>query len=91
VVEVKKHALSFSNPRYLIVEHGEHPGGVFCVFNHHFFHQYGNLAVLGVPTRRNACLGWKKGRLMRSTHFSAYFEINSDYIHKYDVIRTLVF
>jgi AraC-like DNA-binding protein len=45
VVEVKKQALSFSNPH--IPYKWEHldniRSGFFCIFNQHFFHQYGNL------------------------------------------------
>jgi hypothetical protein len=44
VVEVKKQALSFSNPH--IPYKWEHldniRNGSFCIFNQHFFHQYGN-------------------------------------------------
>src|SRR5260221_9957626 len=45
VIEVKKQALTFSNPQ--IPYKWEHTdqirSGVFCVFNDHFFHHYGNL------------------------------------------------
>jgi hypothetical protein len=45
VIEVKKQALSFSNPH--IPCKWEHldtiRSGVFCIFNQHFFHQYGKL------------------------------------------------
>ena len=46
VVEVQKQALSFSNPH--IPYKWEHldnvRSGAYCIFNQHFFHQYGNLA-----------------------------------------------
>ena len=45
VYEVKKQALSFSNPH--IPYKWEHldkiRSGVYCIFNQHFFYQYGNL------------------------------------------------
>lgn len=45
VYEVKKQALSFSNP--FIPYKWEHldkiRSGVYCIFNQHFFHQFGNL------------------------------------------------
>src|SRR6516164_1747699 len=50
VVEVKKQALSFSNPQ--IPYKWEHLdgicSGVFCLFNQHFFTQYGNLSQYSV-------------------------------------------
>lgn len=50
IIEVQKQALSFSNP--LIPYKWEHldkiRDGFFCVFNQHFFHQYGDLSQYAV-------------------------------------------
>ena len=96
VVEVKKQALSFSNPH--IPYKWEHldniRSGVFCIFNQHFFHQYGNLDQYTVFQPggthifelTDAQVDQVNGMFKRM-----FEEINSDYIHKYDVLRTIVF
>jgi AraC-like DNA-binding protein len=96
VVEVQKQALSFSNPQIPYKwEHLENiRGGCFCVFNHHFFHQYGNLNQYEVfqpsGTHIFELTGEQAGRV-QSVYNRMFEEINSDYIHKYDVLRSLVF
>jgi len=96
VVEVKKHALSFSNPQipYKWENLENIRGGVFCVFNHHFFHQYGNLPQYSVFQPEGTHLfelTEAQVNEVNSIFQRIYAEINSDYVHKYDVIRTLVF
>lgn len=96
VVEVKKQALSFSNPH--IPYKWEHldnfRAGCYCVFNHHFFHLYGNLTQYEVFQPNGTHIFELTEEQV--IHVQAIFEkisseINSDYVHKYDVIRTLVF
>jgi AraC-like DNA-binding protein len=96
VVEVQKQALSFSNP--LIPYKWEHldniRDGAFCVFNQHFFHQYGNLNQYDVFQPNGTHLFELTDEQFSKAQniFERMFEeINSDYIHKYDVLRTLVF
>jgi AraC-like DNA-binding protein len=96
IVEVKKQALSFSNP--LIPYKWEHldniRNGSFCVFNHIFFHQYGNLNQYEVfqPDGTHIFeLTDEQVSVVESIYKRMFEEINSDYIHKYDVLRTLVF
>jgi len=96
VVEVQKQALSFSNP--FIPYKWEHLDqvrkGFFCVFNHHFFHQYGNLNQYTVFQPKGAHLFELTDDQVDRVHaiYERMFEeINSDYLHKYDVLRTLVF
>ena len=93
--EVQKQALSFTNPQ--IPYKWEHTnnlsGGFFCIFDQQFFHQFGNLNQYSVYQPDGT-------RLFELTdeqrkHVEAVFhrmveEINSDYVHKYDVLRTLV-
>jgi AraC-like DNA-binding protein len=96
VVEVKKHALSFSNPH--IPYKWEHLDnireGAFCIFNQHFFHQYGNLNQYSVfqpdGTHVFELTGDQVNRV-QSIFDRMFEEINSEYVHKYDVLRTLVF
>lgn len=96
VVEVQKQALSFSNPQ--IPYKWEHldqiRGGVFCIFNPHFFHQYGSLNQYSMFQPGGAHIfELSDQQVIQVTGlFQRMFEeINSDYIHKYDVLRTLVF
>jgi AraC-like DNA-binding protein len=96
VVEVKKHALSFSNPQ--IPYKWEHldniRSGAFCIFNQHFFHQYGNLNQYSVfQPNGTHIFELSDGQVERiSPVYDRMFEeINSDYQHKYDVLRNLVF
>jgi AraC-like DNA-binding protein len=96
VIEVQKHALSFSNPQipYSWEQKERISGGFFCIFNKNFFHQYGNLnqyAVFqpgGTPVFE---LTTEQVEKVTSIYNRMFEEINSDYIHKYDVLRTLVF
>ena len=96
VVEVQKQALSFSNPQ--IPYKWEHLDGIrdgfFCVFNQHFFHQYGNLSQYTVFQPNGTHIFELTDEQVNKTAsvFARMFEeIDSDYVHKYDVLRTLVF
>lgn len=96
VVEVKKQALSFSNPQ--IPYKWEHldnvRSGAFCIFNQHFFHQYGNLNQYSVfqpnGTHIFELTDEQAGKL-QNIYDRMFEEITSDYAHKYDVLRSLVF
>jgi AraC-like DNA-binding protein len=96
VVEVKRQALSFSNPQ--IPYKWEHldtiRNGVFCIFNQHFFHQFGNMAQYSLfqPGARHIFeLSDDQVTAVQGIYERMFEEINSDYLHKYDVLRTLVF
>lgn len=96
IVEVRKQALSFSNP--LIPYKWEHldniRSGAFCIFNQHFFHQYGNLSQYSVFQPNGTHIFELNDEHVEkiSPVFERMFEeINSDYIHKYDLLRNLVF
>lgn len=93
--EVKKQALTFSNPQ--VPYKWEHldtlTGGVFCIFDQHFFHQFGNLSQYAVyqpgGNRVFELTDEQLGKV--APIFQRMFEeIASDYVHKYDVLRTLV-
>lgn len=96
VVEVAKQALTFSNPQ--IPYKWEHIDqirqGVFCIFNQHFFHRYGNLNQYSLFQPGGNHVFELSGRQVNQV--SGIFqrmmeEINSDYIYKYDALRTMVF
>lgn len=96
VVEVNKQALSFSNPQ--IPYKWEHLDnirtGSFCIFNQHFFHQFGDLNQYSVfqPNGTHIFeLSDEQVEKLATIYERMFEEINSDYIHKYDVLRNLVF
>jgi AraC family transcriptional activator of pobA len=96
VIEVKKQALSFSNPQ--IPYKWEHldniRDGSFCIFNQHFFHQFGDLNQYSVfqPDGTHIFeLSDDQVEKLAAIYESMFEEIKSDYIHKYDVLRNLVF
>lgn len=95
VVEVQKQALSFSNPQIPYKwDHDKIRSGVFCIFNRHFFHQYGDLNQYAVfrPNGTHVFeLTDEQVDMVNGFFHRMIEEINSDYIHKYDVLRTLVF
>ena len=96
VVEVKNQDLSFSNPQ--IPYKWEHLNnvreGAYCIFNQAFFHQYGNLnqyAVFqpgGLPILEVNDQEYQKISIIYDKIFDA---IKSDYQHKYDLLRNLIF
>lgn len=96
VVEVKKQALTFANP--LVPYKWEHLDnyreGFYCIFNQYFFHQYGNLNQYSVfqPGGEHIFELTDEQVIQSKGIFERMFEeINSDYMHKYDVLRNLVF
>ena len=96
VVEVQQQALSFSNPQ--IPYKWEHldkiRDGYFCIFNQHFFHQFGNLNQYAVfqPNGTHLFeLTDEQAITVQRIYERIFEEINTDYIHKYDVLRTMVF
>jgi AraC family transcriptional regulator, transcriptional activator of pobA len=96
VIEVKKQALSFSNPQ--IPYKWEHldniRSGAFCIFNQHFFHQFGSLSQYSVfqPNGTHVFeLTDEQAKIVTSIFERIFEEINSEYLHKYDVLRNIVF
>ncbi len=96
VVTVEKQALFFSNPfipyRCLNLENIRE--GVYCIFNQHFFHQFGDLRQYSVfqPNGEHVFeLADEQVPRIRAIYERMFEEIESDYIHKYDVLRNMVF
>jgi len=95
-VEIKRQALTFSNP-YIPYKCEQQEGitsGIFCIFTPSFFHQFGNLNNYAM-----FCPGGKKifeltnEQLLQlqAVYTQMQAELNTDSIHKYDVLRTLVY
>jgi AraC family transcriptional regulator, transcriptional activator of pobA len=101
VVSVKKQALVFSNPQipYNCENVEKIKEGYYCIFNQHFFHRgevlsSSDLAKYSVfqPTGNHVFeLSDEQVEQIRPIYKKMFDEINSDYIHKYDVLRNLVF
>lgn len=96
VVEIKKQALTFSNP--LIPYKWEHLDrlreGIYCIFNQQFFHQFGQLNQYEVfqPNGTHIFeLTDKQTEHVRGIFERIEKEFKTEYKYKYDVIRNLVF
>ena len=95
-VEIQKQALVFSNPQIpYACEHTDRiESGFFCVFTPAFFHQYGNLNQYTVfqPGGTHVFeLTDEQVNKVTDVYKRMFEEIESDYIHKYDVLRNLAF
>ncbi len=96
VVEVKKQALVFSNP--YIPYKWEHlnniRAGSYCIFNQHFFNQFGSLNQYSVfqPNGTHIFeLADEQVENIKLLYAKMFEEIKSEYVHKYDVLRNIVF
>lgn len=96
VVEIKKQALSFSNPQ--IPYKWEHLDkireGIYCIFNQHFFHQFGQLNQYEVfqPNGTHIFeLSHEQAHHVNGIFERMAKEFNSVYKYKYDVIRNQIF
>jgi AraC family transcriptional regulator, transcriptional activator of pobA len=94
VIEVKKQALSFSNPLIPYKwEHLEQLSGVYCIFNKHFFHQFGNIQEYEVFQPKGTHV-FELDDDQRDNILKVFAEIEkefkSDYKYKYDRIRNLL-
>jgi AraC family transcriptional regulator, transcriptional activator of pobA len=96
VVSIEKQALFFSNPLipYRCANLENIREGVYCIFNQQFFHQFGDIRQYSVfqPTGEHVFeLEDEQVPAVKRIYERMFEEINSDYIHKYDVLRNLVF
>lgn len=96
VLQVQKQALMFSNPQipYSWEDLNKIESGYFCIFNQHFFHQFGELNQYSIYQPDGEHLFELTDEQLPKIEaiFQRMFEeIASDYVHKYDVLRNLVF
>lgn len=96
VIELKQPALVFTNP--FIPYRWQHSDkvyrGIFCLFDQAFFQQHGNLNSYSPfqPNGNHVFELTEAQYHVLEQHFERMFdEINSDFIHKYDVLRTIVY
>ncbi len=94
IVRIKKQALTFSNPLIPYKwEHGAMESGFFCIFDDDFFHQFLDLQQYSVfqPNGEHVFeLSDEDVNAVREIYQTMFEEIDSDYIHKYDVLRNKV-
>lgn len=93
--EVQKQAMTFSNPQIPYKwEHTDNiASGFFCIFTQQFFHHFGNLnqySVYQAEGNRLFELTDEQRKYVEIVFRKMFDEINSDYEHKYDVLRTMV-
>jgi AraC family transcriptional activator of pobA len=96
IAVVKKQALFFSNPQipYNCENLENIRDGFYCIFNQHFFHKFGDLNQYAVfqPNGNHVFeITDEQVELIKPVFLKMFEEIKSDYVHKYDVLRNLVF
>lgn len=95
-IEVQNHALVFTNPQipYSWENRDRITSGFFCIFDQDFFHQYGNLNQYPIfqPNGNHVFeLSKEQFSFLQDLYVRMFKEINSDYVYKYDVLRTIVY
>jgi len=96
VIEIKKQALFFTNPQipYKFEWIDDYKAGFFCVFTASFFHHFGNLNDYEV-FKPNAIpvfeLTDEQLEEIKQVYLKMQEGLDSDYEHKYDLLRNLVF
>ena len=96
VIELDRPALVFSNPLipYKWEQLSDETTGYFCIFTEAFFKQFGHLREYPLFQPGSTpvfILSDEQAAAIISIYDRMLHEINSDYVYKYDVLRTLVF
>lgn len=96
VIEVKKQAITFTNPfiPYSWEQTDGIRSGFFCIFTDNFFHQFGNLRQYSVYQPQGTHvfeLTDEQVQQVTLVFERMLQEIDTDYVHKYDVLRNQVF
>jgi AraC-like DNA-binding protein len=96
VIKVEKQALFYSNPLipYQCANLERIESGIYCIFNQHFFHHFGDIRQYPVfqPMGEHVFeLEDEQVPPIRAIFERMEVELSSDYVHKYDVLRNLVF
>jgi AraC family transcriptional activator of pobA len=95
VVRIEKQALLFANPQipYSNPDLSGIRGGFFCIFNQQLFHHYGNLNEYPVYQADGTHvfeLSIEQAQRAETIFLRMFQELNSDYVYKYDILRSLV-
>lgn len=95
-VSTNQQSLVFSNPQipYKCEHLDRITGGFYCIFNHQFFKDFGKIEQYTVFKPNNDHvfkLSGEQVKTVSAIYKKMFAEFNSDYIHKYDVLRNHVF
>ena len=95
-IDIDKQALFFANPQipYNWEYLQEEQSGFFCIFTESFFNQFGNIKEYPVFKPGGSPLFFltdKELEQVKNIFLKIFKEIDSEYVYKYDVIKTLVF
>ncbi len=96
IIQINQPSLVFSNPQipYKCEDLHRIQGGQYCIFNHNFFSQFGNINQYNVfqPTGNHVFeLNPEQVEAVNKIYEKMLQELRSDYIHKYDLLRNLAF
>ena len=97
-IEIEKNALMFANPQipYNWEPLDSKQSGFFCIFTEAFFREFTNLKLQDYPVFKPGgqpvfFLSDEQVKNVSGIFLKMFEEIESDYVYKYDSIRTLVF
>jgi AraC family transcriptional regulator, transcriptional activator of pobA len=94
-IEIENYSIIFSNPQipYGWSQRENFSDGFGCVFDRVFFHQYGSIDSYSVfqPGHNIYQLDKEQFAQLEDIFKRMFKEIESDFIHKYDLLRTLVY
>lgn len=95
-VVIDEFAILFANPQvpYNWESLDDEQSGFFCIFTEEFFQQYGNFKAYPVfkpGADAVYTLNAEQRQYIRKIFSRMFEEISSDYVYKYDVLRSLVF
>lgn len=96
IIDIKNHALLFTNPMipYQCAQQSKNGSGYFCIFDRSFFTGFGNISQYevfkpdGTPVIE---LSDEQVTYVTTLYQRMFSGIKSNYEHKYDLIRTIVF
>jgi AraC-like DNA-binding protein len=94
-IEIENYSIIFSNPQipYGWSQRENFSDGFVCLFDQAFFHQYGNITNYSVfqPGNNIYQLDEEQFVQLEDIFRRMFEEIECDFIHKYDLLRTLVY
>jgi AraC family transcriptional regulator, transcriptional activator of pobA len=94
-IEIEDYSIIFSNPQipYGWSQRENFSDGLSCIFDQAFFNQYGSINSYAVfqPGNNIYQLDKEQFSQLEDIYKRMFEEIESDFVHKYDLLRTLVY
>lgn len=94
-IEIENYSIIFSNPQipYGWSQKENFSDGFVCVFDQAFFHQYGSINGYSVfqPGNNIYQLNEEQFAQLEAVYKRMFEELEGDFVHKYDLLRTLVY